>query len=340
MNKKILFTLLLLLLPLSIGCDSSSDNFSGTTIINNSNSGPGLSGQTGQVTLQTQLARASQVLAQETFVFQTQTIPSFVTDLRFTGVDANGAFVYGPVVKSKAQTIVLEDVPVEVVSLRIELLTDGFTVGGLVTPIDVISEETTFITDPTYVFPGGSDSSEVYGNFILRIDEGEPSKILAPEGDFPAASAPVFDFPTSLVTNGVTRVSPGNYTVSEAGDYLVSYGVEMPTESQTLVQLVRNNSYVPNTQVDLSTVSFFFPDQVPLAQSFEAPLQAFQYLVTLQAGDEVSLRVVDFGFAGPQNRINAQTEGNPVFYMVQGTFSITRLGEGGVTGPTVPVNAE
>ncbi len=338
MRKILLSTLLAFILPLTIGC-GSSDNFSGTTVINNTtNTGPNLSGLTGQVTLETQLAPTAQVLSQEVLIFKSPVIPASVTDLRFTGVDANGAFIYGPVVKSKAQTIVLEDVPVEVVSLRIELLADGFTVGGLVTPIAVVDGQTTVLNDPNYIFPGGSNPSEVYGSFVSRIGENQPGEFgIPPEGGFPASEAPVYDFPTSLVTNGVTRVSPGNYTVSESGDYLLTYGIETFSDSFVLVQLVRDGVYVPNTEIDLTALSFFLDRKISAQFNFgeSSPLQGFQYIVTLQAGDEVSLRVVDFDFEGLNREVRAQQTDNPVFEMVQGTFSITRLGEGGVTGPTV-----
>ena len=126
MPRKILSLLLTLLVAAFVGCG-------GTDEINlsqfNNNTGNGLSGQTGTVTLQTLLA-TNQVLGQDVIVVQSDIIPSFVDEIRFTGQDQNGFFIYGPVVRPKAAVIDLSGVPVEVTTLRIELLVNGDTRPG------------------------------------------------------------------------------------------------------------------------------------------------------------------------------------------------------------------
>jgi hypothetical protein len=340
MTRRLLsFILTALLVATVVGCgDTVNFNSNSTTTTNGNN----LSGQTGTVTVQTQLA-ANQIQAQQALVIQSDIIPSFVDELRFIGQDQNGFLIYGPVVQAKATTIELQNVPVEVVTLRIELLVNGFAIGGLVAPVNVPSGETVFITDPVYVFAGAEsdvDTAVAYGSFRNIGDPG--TRIPFPDGEFPAAEAPVIDFPHPQVTNAVSRTGDGLYTVTQDGDYLLTYAVELEGSIEFLLtQLIVNGAYVANTQFDVADSEFFFiPGRAILGQvggNDSTALQSFQHIVTLQAGDVVSLNVRDFFDGRIDNRINAQ-QIRPVFFIEQGTFSIIRLGSGGVTAPAPPTN--
>jgi len=335
MRKFLLALCLAFLLPLTIGC-GDSDEFNFTSTNNNTNQG-GLSGQTGTINIQTQLATANQTDA-EVVVFEDTVIPAAVDELRFTGFNQNGAPIYGPVVLAKSANLVLENVPVEVVTLRVELLTEGFIVGGTSLSVNVATGETTVVTNPTYVFLGAEQPATAYGSFALDPDEGfseeEPPEV--PEGGFPAADAPVLDFPTQLAAVNVTRVSPGVYSVSESGDYLLTYSVETIDFfgfGGMFVQVVRNDAYVPGTFLDLTSVPFLRIPVNIMGQFTNRGIQSFQFIVSLEAGDEVSLRVPEFFFddeeqSAREGEFNAQTaEQDFEFPFVQGTFTVTRLGE-------------
>lgn len=325
--KRFLAAIMALFIVGVVGC-GSSDEFNINSFTGNTG-GSTLSGQTGTVTVQTQLA-ANQISGQEVLVVESTIIPSFVDELRFTGQDANGAFIYGPVILPKAATLNLENVPVEVTTLRIELLVNGFTVGGLVTPVNVPSGETVFITNPVYVFAGTAsdvDTATVYGLFRSTGTGGE---VPFPEGEFPIDEAPVFDFDFVQVSNGVTRTSPGFYTVTEDGDYLLTYSLEIPGFfSYLMTQISVDQIFVANTRLDIADLeNFFF---IPLQTT--TGLQSFQHIVSLQAGDQVALRVRDFEESG---EIQGQALDIPTFFLPQGNFSIVRLGEGGTIGVAPP----
>ena len=323
--KRFLAAIMALFIVGVVGC-GSSDEFNINSFTGNTG------GQTGTVTVQTQLA-ANQISGQEVLVVESTIIPSFVDELRFTGQDANGAFIYGPVILPKAATLNLENVPVEVTTLRIELLVNGFTVGGLVTPVNVPSGETVFITNPVYVFAGTAsdvDTATVYGLFRSTGTGGE---VPFPEGEFPIDEAPVFDFDFVQVSNGVTRTSPGFYTVTESGDYLLTYSLEIDDfVSYLMTQVSVDQTFVANTRLNIADLEDFFPIQVLLNNQADTGLQSFQHIVSLQAGDQVALRVRDFELAG----LPGQTIEIPTFPLPQGNFSIVRLGEGGTIGVAPP----
>ena len=135
MRKAFLLFLSLFVMPLFVGC-GDSDEFSGTTIQNNSFTSllPVLSGQVGSLRLQTTL---ESVNAQTINIVTTTVVPTVVDEFRFLGFNEDGILIYGPVIRAKPADILLEQVPVEVVSLRIELLADGLIVGGLSTAVDI-----------------------------------------------------------------------------------------------------------------------------------------------------------------------------------------------------------
>lgn len=325
--KRFLSAIMALLVVAVVGC-GSSDEFNINSFSSN-NGGSGLSGRTGTVTVQTQLA-ANQVSAQEALVIESTIIPSFVDELRFTGQDANGVFIYGPVILPKATTLNLENVPVEVTTLRIELLVNGFTIGGLVTPVDVLSGQTVFITNPVYVFAGTAsdvDTTRVYGLFRSTGTGGE---VPIPVGESTIDEAPVFDFDFVQVANGVTRTSPGFYTVTESGDYLLTYSLEIDSFiSYLMTQISVDQTFVANTRLNIADLEGFFPGDI--FNQANTGLQSFQHIVSLQAGDQVALRVRDFEVG-----LQAQALDIPTFPLPQGNFSIVRLGEDGTIGAAPP----
>ena len=324
--KRFLVAIMALLLVGVVGC-GSSDEFNINSFTGNTG-GSTLSGQTGTVTVQTQLA--AQVSGQEVLVVESTVIPSFVDELRFTGQDANGFFIYGPVTLPKAATLNLENVPVEVTTLRIELLVNGFTIGGLVTPVNVPSGETVVITNPVYVFAGTAsdvDTATVYGLFRSTGTGGE---VPFPEGEFPIDEAPVFDFDFVQVANGVTRTSAGFYTVTESGDYLLTYSLEIDSFiSYLMTQISVDQTFVANTRLNIADLEEFF--LIPFPAQANTGLQSFQHIVSLQAGDQVALRVRDFELG-----LQGQALDIPTFPLPQGNFSIVRLGEGGTIGVAPP----
>ena len=90
-----------------------------------------------------------------------RTVPSQITDLRFTGLDANNNVAYGPLTRSKSQTILLESVPTSVTQLQIEYLAGNILVGRGVTPVSIASGQTVTVNDP--------DFDIVFANAPLQI---------------------------------------------------------------------------------------------------------------------------------------------------------------------------
>lgn len=311
------------------GCgDSDTLNLNS---FNNNNliAGP-VSGQTGSITLQTQVATTNQTL-EDISVVQSQTIPASVNAMRFTGFDANGFLVYGPVETGVSNVVELQNVPVEVVVLRAELLVDGFTIGGFSLPVDVQANQNFVLTNPTYVFLGtgvGLNTNTIYGSFITNGERGLPEA----DGTFPASEAFIIDFPFDQVTNGITRDNATlEYIVPQNGDYLLTYSVELAGDFETVVStLIRNGQYVANTDVDIADLDNTGPS------SGETALQQFQHIVTLQAGDRIKLGVSEFvGGEELAREVRAQEIPNR-FEVLQGTFTILYLGSGGTTGVVNP----
>ncbi len=78
-------------------------------------------------------------------------VPADVTQVRITGYDQAGNLAYGPEVRAKAARIVLEDVPVEVASIRLELLRGDGTIAGLYEEaVDLQPGATKVIADPAW----------------------------------------------------------------------------------------------------------------------------------------------------------------------------------------------
>ena len=322
MKRLIYLALAALLLICHSGC-GSSDEFNINSFSNNQATGNGLSGQTGTVVLQTQLAAANQTL-EDLNIVQGPTIPASVDTLRFTGFSQSGLLIYGPVEVDKAAEITLEGVPVEVSVLRVELLVNGFTIGGLATGVNLQTGETVFLSNPTYVFLGSGvvdPGSTVYGSFITNGQGDFPN-----DGEFTAAEAPVVDFPFPQVTNGVSRNDTTlNYTVTADGEYLLTYSVELAGDHETVLTcLIRNDQYVPGTDVDIADLENA-EDEPDLTG-----IQSFQTIVSLQAGDQFRLGVKEFvygGEGGPQQGDQVVNQVTPEqFEILSGTFTVVRLG--------------
>lgn len=79
-----------------------------------------------------------------------RTVPAAVTNIRFTGLDANGNVVFGPVTEIKASPITLNGVPVTTVQMLAEFLQGGTTTGHGFLPVTVTPNQTTTITDPPF----------------------------------------------------------------------------------------------------------------------------------------------------------------------------------------------
>ncbi len=82
----------------------------------------------------------SQVLA--------RAVPSEVTHQRFSGYDVRGGLVYGPTVVTKGPSTLLNNVPVDVVSLQIEQLAEAELVGVGSLDVELQSGQSLQIQDP------------------------------------------------------------------------------------------------------------------------------------------------------------------------------------------------
>ena len=187
----------LLLLGFVAGCGSTEEIY----VSNNSPIPVAL----GQVRVNTTL----ESVAAQAETTSVGVVPSEVTDFRFSGYDANGNLLFA-VIRPKAASVLLTNVPVQVTNLRIELLVGGLAVGGVSVPVTVNTSEITVVNNPTFVFIDGSGTvseAPVYGSFANPVFET------------------AFDFPTALASVGVTRVGAGVYSVSTEGDYLVTYNL-------------------------------------------------------------------------------------------------------------------
>lgn len=124
--KKLLAFLAILLV---VGCGSSSNDFvSGGTVT------PAES--TGSIQVEQTLLRA---------------VTTFVTDIRYTGIRPDQSIGYGPVVREKAATTVLEGVPTSVTSLRLEYLNGESVIGRFEIAVVVTANQTTVLSDPAWL---------------------------------------------------------------------------------------------------------------------------------------------------------------------------------------------
>lgn len=266
--------------------------------------GNGLSGQVGNVTLQTTLQ--AQTLGQTVSVVESTTVPTVVDQFRFTGYDADGEAVYGPVLRAKAATTTLQGVPVEVRTLGIELMVDGFSIGGVTLPVTVTNGQNVTLTNPTYVLAaGGSGATGPAG----PSGPSGPSGPTGPTGSDGSATAAYGSFATDGVQTvgaeggsvdfgsviaevAVQRIGDpfgAVFQVSTAGDYLITYSLEFtPDGNQTFNRdfLFRTLSADPEQGGELSFDSGF--EFVSFGDGL-AGLQTAQLVVSLDAGQAFAL---------------------------------------------------
>lgn len=285
MRKAFLLCLSLFVMPIFVGC-GGSDEFSGTTIQNNSFTSllPVLSGQVGSLRLQTTL---ESVNAQSISIVTSNVIPTVVDEFRFLGFNADGVLIYGPVIRTKSANITLDQVPVEVVSLRIELLTEGLIVGGLSTAVDINTGEIFLLNNPTFSFPQGATGptgptgpagtvASAYGSY-RGTDQSVDS-----EEDI------VVNFEQTLAQLGVTSSDDGEtFTVAAAGDYLFTFDIYGFFEEETFAVRV-NGSTIFDTR--------FFVSAGGTSVSFILPLAAGDDLSLVLSGGEGSVQLFDSSF--------------------------------------------
>lgn len=96
-------------------------------------------------------------------------VPSEVVNIRFTGFDSNGAQIYGPELREKAPEIVLRDVPLTVVLLRIEYISNSDVIGVFLVKVALSPAQYVQFSDP--------DFSDVGNVVALRIDP--PNAVVA-----------------------------------------------------------------------------------------------------------------------------------------------------------------
>lgn len=81
-------------------------------------------------------------------------VTTFVTDLSYTGLTADGAVVYGPAVFPKAASTQLEGVPLSVSFLRIEYLNAQTVIGRFQTGVSLSANQVSTISDPAWLDVG------------------------------------------------------------------------------------------------------------------------------------------------------------------------------------------
>ena len=110
-------------------------------------------GASGSVVLKTFLQEETGVLGQQVQTFVDSVVPIEVTHFRLSGADSEGNVVWGPIVVTKRETTLVDQVPVEVINFRIELLTnEDFVLGAVSQPIVIRANEEVEVNSPSYVF--------------------------------------------------------------------------------------------------------------------------------------------------------------------------------------------
>lgn len=311
---------LLSCLLLLVGCGSGREfefvEVDDTTVI----SGPNLSGQVGAVSFQTELEAPQTVTGQTAVLLESPTVPIPVTHFRFVGLNSEGTPVYGPLLVPKASSVLLEEVPVEVVALRVELMVETLVLGGVRLPIQVQSGQTTTVTNPTYAF-AGFDAGEpgqpgppgppgepvegptAYGSFTFTSNDGSEQ---------PVDHGEILDFPQTVTSvGGVVRAAVGDFQVEQDGDYLLDYrlvflnfDLRRQTEDffENRVLLLLNGEPIDvNELADPD-----FQDTTSLGR---------QTVLSLQGGDRLQLRFC------------ASSCGCGPFALLQGDLSLIRVGD-------------
>ena len=127
-----------------VGCGSSSNDF-----VSGGTATPAES--TGSIQVEQTLLRA---------------VTTFVTDIRYTGIRPDQSIGYGPVVREKAATTVLEGVPTSVTSLRLEYLNGESVIGRFEIRVVVTANQTTVLSDPAWLNVLGPDPAFSQGGSV------------------------------------------------------------------------------------------------------------------------------------------------------------------------------
>lgn len=178
---------------------------------------------------------------------QPRLIPLFVTGLRFTGLDAEGRTVFGPVVTPRQATVQLDGVPVTIRQLRIELLVGEQLIGIFQTPVTLAEGQTIEVT-----------------NIEWSLVEPPPQLVIDPEtaviplgltGAFTATRDPEGTNPQDVTADSVwTSSAPSILRVDGPGQ-VTSLTAGEATLTATLGDLVAT-AQVTVTDATLMSISF------------------------------------------------------------------------------------
>ncbi len=331
MTRTVLTCSVLLIGLFAFGCGTSQEfNVSSSANVQQLIPPPDLSGQTTDVQFNTLLAPQVQTQGQTPVLLEDQTVPVQVTDFRFSGFNSEGRLIFGPLVRAKSASVLLNEMPIEVVNLRVELLVGSLVVGGVALPVSLQANQTTIITNPTFLFPGIDsgepgepgppgppgppvDGSTAYGSFTFLSDQqfsggGPLTGVELSNGD-------LLDLPTVLASvGGVERSSFGVYSVEQAGDYLVTYQIELA--SMAGVGRLLAQGEIENQARLLLRVGGAVSDRVIFNdETFQPVKLTIQSILSLEGGEPLTLQ-----FCQPDC---VQCEQG----FAQGTLSIIRIGE-------------
>ncbi len=347
MKRSLLLLTILMAGLLALGCGETREINVTTANTGTLPGPPPISGQFGQVQFNTVLATDETVQQTAPVLFESAQVPVFVTHYRFTGFNADGTLVYGPVLRTKNASVLLSEVPVEVVNLRVELLVDILVMGGTSLTVDIAPEETFPITNPVFKFPGligedfggpgpeGPPGSEggldiAYGSFTFTSEQLIEVDVITQGlvGD-PLEPGQLVDFPEIKASVGVTRDQAGVYSVAEDGDYLLTYSLDLvfndfillPSEvnaqadsGQSRFLVLVNDEVVSQSWTSTQTRRRESAES-PLTQLLQTDAMRVQVVASLEAGDEVSLRYCQ------------SCQECPETLLTQGNFTALRLGE-------------
>ena len=167
-----------------------------------------------------------------------RSVPMSVTDQRFRGFDVTGVVRYGPVSFPKAPTIVLANVPTNVVRLQIDYLDDGVLVGTGSLTVEVRPNQTTVIESPDFVDlePANPTPSP------------SPTATTAPT---PTPTATPTPTPTATPTPTPTVTPTPTPTVTPTPTPTVT-----PTPTPSPNDDVRGQGIVNSSTLEVSTASF------------------------------------------------------------------------------------
>ena len=169
--------------------------------------------------------------------FLPRALPSEVARQRFLGFNASDVLVYGPVLKDRAASVTLQDVPVTVTSLQMQLLDSNGVIIGIGTfPVTVVEGETTVVNDPPY-----SDIAEVLTG--LQVTPAAPTIVAGTSQEFTAiglfADGSQTDLSSSVAwtssnTSVATVDSKGKAAATTPGSTTVTASVGQVSGTATL----------------------------------------------------------------------------------------------------------